>query len=108
VHTVEDNPNETRALSDEVQEQLKQRVSRIKDTIGEFEEIQEAIEEISDEVAANLEARESFENNYYQALALASKLLRRGTAQLQINEPVEIARPASVQIDQVGPSHVKT
>lgn len=44
-HTAQDNPNEAQALNDEAQEQLKQRISRIKDKLSEFEEIQEAIEE---------------------------------------------------------------
>lgn len=100
-HVAQDNPNETQALNDEAQEQLKQRVSRIKDTLSEFEEIQETIEELSEDVAANTEARESFENNYYQALASASKLLCQGTVQLQTNEQ------ATMQTDQAGPSQVK-
>lgn len=91
-HIVEANPDEAQALDDEVQEQLRQRISRIKDTLSEFEDIQGDIEERSDNTELNIEVRESFEKNYYEALALASKLLRRGVLQAQHNDELEAFR----------------
>ncbi|GAB1865109.1 hypothetical protein CAJAP_06188 [Camponotus japonicus] len=42
--TVESNPNADQALSDEVWDQLEQRISRIKGVFSEFENIQATIE----------------------------------------------------------------
>ncbi|RLU18885.1 hypothetical protein DMN91_009243 [Ooceraea biroi] len=58
-NTAEANPDETQALHDELKEHINQRISRIKKVIDEFKDIQDAIEEKSDEVEVNIEVRET-------------------------------------------------
>lgn len=105
--TIECNPDQAQALDDEVQEQLKQRVSKIRETLKEFEEIQVAIEEFSEESEINYEDRETFEKNYYEALAIASKLLRRGVVQLQHRDQIEVERQEGSQAETPGTSQTR-
>ena len=106
--TLEQNLDETQALSVENQEQLEQRISRITKALDEFEEIQAAIDALSEDTESNVAARESFEKGYYDSISLAKTLLRRGTQQIQKIQRSEILLQGGEQITQAEPSQIKT
>ncbi|XP_011884091.1 PREDICTED: uncharacterized protein LOC105571233 [Vollenhovia emeryi] len=107
-NTRSNNPDEAQALDDDTQEQVRERVSKIKGVLNEFEKVQAAIESLSDDAEANLLERESFETDYYEVTTGANQLLRRGVAQVQGRNQLEVGQKVSGQTDQAGPSPFST
>lgn len=65
-------------LDDDVVFDIEERLERAKGIIGQFDEVQESIDMLSEDPDESLEYRETFEKDYYAVLTLARKLLSRG------------------------------
>ncbi|XP_066589589.1 uncharacterized protein [Prorops nasuta] len=65
-------------LNDELRQEVELRLVRAKETLDQFDAIQESIDSLSDDLSETVQYRETFESQYFEIVQLAKQLLNQG------------------------------
>jgi len=72
------NPDAGIRLEENTRSEISARLIRLKETLDQYDELQSAIDALTQDLAETLEYRESFENEYFTLLTSANSFLARG------------------------------